>query len=59
MSPSPVKIEQNTRMRALRDEGLSLRKISMQLWREGFRNADGDPISAQRISRKLKELEME
>ena len=57
--PSPPKLEQNTRMRGLHDEGLSLRQISMQLWREGFTNRDGEPISAQRISRKLKQLEQE
>ena len=55
--PSPPKPEQDARIRVLHDEGLSARKISMQLWREGFTNADGDPISHQRISRKLKQLE--
>ena len=55
--PSPPKPEQDARIRVLHDEGLSAQRISMQLWREGFTNADGEPISRQRISRKLKQLE--
>ena len=55
--PSAPKLDQDARIRVLHDEGLSAPKISMQLWREGFTNADGEPISRQRISRKLKQLE--
>ena len=45
--PSAPKLDQDARIRVLYDEGLSAPKISMQLWREGFTNADGDPISRQ------------
>ena len=54
MAGVPAKIERNTRVMSLHAEGLPASEIVWRLFKEGFDNGKGRPLSTQQVWKLIK-----